>query len=102
MLLHEVHHATAAWLLGAAKTSAAASAYAGSSGSSSSGGGQVEGLQRLAATEFRRALQVADLAAARQHALYACLDGDALRKLLAACHTSSMELLDLTGGLEME
>ena len=102
MLLHEVHHATAAWLLGAAKTSAAASTYAGSGGSSSGGGGQVEGLQRLAATEFRRALQVADLAAARQHALYACLDGDALRKLLAACHASSMELLDLTGGLEME
>lgn len=101
MLLHEVHHATAVWLLEAAKTSAAASAYAGSGGSSG-GGGQVEGLQRLAATEFRRALQVADLAAARQHALYACLDGDALRKLLAACHASSMELLDLTGGLEME
>jgi uncharacterized membrane protein YgcG len=106
LLLHEVHHANATWLLAAANAAANAASGGSSSGSGSSGGGgggeEAAELRRAAASEFRAALQVADVAAARQHALYACLDGAALRQLLAACHSSAMQLLELTGSLEME
>lgn len=58
-------------------------------------------LRVRAANRLRESLQVADLAAARNTALYSVMDEGELKRLLADSHKSAMALLELSGGIDL-
>ena len=58
-------------------------------------------LRVRAANRLRASLQVADLAAARNTALYSGMDEGELKRLLADCHKSAVALLEVSGSVEL-